>query len=157
MGGSGTGGSGMDAPADRPPDLAVDHAPDTAPDMPPNPCTAGGVCEMINREYTMALARARACQPTLPGQCAERAAEGLLCPGCQVWVNTRTELDPLVKRYADEGCLEKCRLPCPLPPCRVTLKGACVLGSSLTANDPARIIAPPPNGYVCSESGLTTN
>ena len=157
MGGSGTGGSGMDAPADRPPDLAVDHAPDTAPDVPPNPCATGGVCDVINREYAMALARARACQPTLPGQCAEQAAQGLMCPGCQVWVNTRTELDPLVKRYADEGCTEKCRPPCPLLPCRAMVKGACVLASSQAANDPARIIAPPPSGYVCSESGLTTN
>jgi hypothetical protein len=103
------------------------------------------------------LARPRPCQPTLPGQCAERAAQGLMCPGCQVWVNSRTELDPLVKRYADEGCTDKCRPPCPLLPCRVMVKGACVLASSQTANDPARIIAPPPNGYVCSESGLTTN
>jgi hypothetical protein len=37
------------------------------------------------------------------------------------------------------------------------VKGACVLNSSQSVNDPARIIAPPPNGYVCSESGLTTN
>jgi hypothetical protein len=155
-GGPGTGGSGMDASVDRAPDLAVDRPPDATADMPANPCTTGGVCEQINREYSMALARARACTPNVTGQCAEPAAQGLLCPGCQVWVNTRKELDPLIKRYADERCPELCRPPCPLPPCRAMLKGACVAASSQAAAEPDRIIAPPQGGYVCTESSLTT-
>jgi hypothetical protein len=156
-GGGAGGGSSTDAPVDRPPDLAVDRTPDTAPDMPPNPCLAGGVCDTINREYVMAVARAQACAPTMPGQCAQRASQGLMCPGCQVWVNTRTELDPLVKRYTDEGCPQKCQPPCPLPPCRLMVKRACVAANSSQATaDPDRIIAPPQGGHVCTESSLST-
>jgi len=152
--GSGTGGSGMDAPVDRAPDLAVDRPPDSTADMPPNPCMTGGVCELINREYTQALARARACSPGVAGQCAEQAAQGLMCPGCQVWVNTPKELAPLIKRYADERCPDLCRVPCPLPPCRAMVKGACVAASNQAAADPDRILPPPQGGYVCTESGL---
>jgi hypothetical protein len=142
----------MDAPVDHAHDLAVDRPPDTTADMPPNPCTTGGVCELINREYTAALARARACTPSVVGQCAEQAAQGLLCPGCQVWVNTTKELEPLIKRYADERCPDLCRGPCPLLPCRAMLKGACVAASNQAADEPDRIIAPPQGGYVCTES-----
>ena len=69
-------------------------------------------------------------------------------------MNTRRELDPLVKRYADEGCVDKCRVPCPLLPCKAMVKGACVAANTLAAGDPDRIIAPPQGGYVCTEAGL---
>jgi hypothetical protein len=151
------GGSGSDAPVDRSPDQTVDRTPDVTADMPPNPCATGGVCDSINREYMQALARARACTAAVAGQCTEKAAQGLVCPGCPLWVNTRKELDPLVKRWSDEGCVERCRVPCPLPPCALMMKGACVAtGSSQQPADPPRIIAPPQGGHACTEAALTT-
>lgn len=139
----GTGGSGgaRDAgPLDTaPPDAAP-------PDMAVDICASGGKCSQLEMDYTAALGRARACTANALGQCLYKASNTLACPGCEVWVNTTTELTSIRKNYDATGCTKCVRL-CPRIACVLLNKGVCTAPSFTTA-----IVARPlPALYTCTD------
>jgi hypothetical protein len=132
-----------DVPVDRPPDL-MSPPPDSSADI----CATGGLCESYEEEYTRALARARQCNPTIKGQCAQTRPNSLRCAGCSVWITSPLELDNLRAKHTDAGCL-KCRRICPLIACPAPTMGECRLIRAVAPPEdpPDRIIPPIGVGY----------
>lgn len=112
----------LDAPRDLPVDLPADLAPDMRmpPDAEADTCES---CDTIAKQYTLALARARACNTLLKGQCSKQAASALTC-GCPVWVNSTTELETVRGQWEASGC-NRCAKKCPPVLCGLLTSGTC--------------------------------
>jgi hypothetical protein len=133
---------GVDGSPDASPREDAPAQPDTSPDSPPSACSPGGLCDSIEKDYQAAVARAKACDPSIKGQCLHQVPSSLRC-GCKVWTNHTSETDILAARWEKAEC-NLCRRVCPLVLCRVLTDGVCK--STAIAAEPLAILPPAARG-----------
>jgi hypothetical protein len=90
-------------------------------------CPVPALCSDLIDEYAQALVRAQGCTGGDDLACGLRAPRTLRCPGCELWVSDRQELDRLRATFDAAGCAD-CPLRgltadgrCPTGPCAMTL------------------------------------
>lgn len=94
-----------DGRADRTPDLVADGPNDLGSDITGGPgCGADTLCWNLRAAYSEAIIRAKSCSSG-NAACSAKAAGSLGClGGCQVWVNSTAELDPISERFSANRC-----------------------------------------------------
>jgi hypothetical protein len=128
-------------------------APDAGPDGPPSGCPVPALCADLIDEYAQAVVRAQTCMAGDDQSCGLRAPRTLRCPGCELWVTDRRELDRLRATFDAAGCAD-CPVRgltadgrCPTGPCAVTLTAPlCTV-----APGPGSATGPPDGGQVAGQ------
>jgi hypothetical protein len=95
---------------------------------------AGDVCASLQKQYAEALAAAKVCNLALSRlTCQESVDTTLACPACKAWVDDRSTLDLLQKKWVTAGC-DQVRRVCPAVLCINPGKPMCspVKGSTST-------------------------